>query len=287
MILIGERINGMFKDVKAAIQQRDKTTIVDWAVRQTQSGADYLDVNVGTAAEDPIGAMKWLVGIVQEAVATPLCLDSQKLPVIEAGLSVVDSDRKVMLNSTPYNKKDDDEIMLKYLDAAMPHEASVICLTMDARGIPQDVDTRVEIAAMATAAALEADFSPERLYIDPIVMPVSAGEAQAQGGRILEVLPQIKMINDPPVMTTCGLSNISSNAKQRPLINQAFLLMAMAAGLDSAILNVCDDALVDSVAAAEIVLNQRIYSDSFLQAFRHTRAQEIRTRVENRGLPSA
>jgi len=271
MILIGERINGMFLDVKEAIQTHDKTVIADWAVKQTQAGADYLDINVGTAAADQEGTMKWLVETVQEAVATPLCLDSQKLPVIKAGLSVLESGRKAILNSTPFSKKSDEEIIYKYIDAAKPHNAAIICLTMDTRGIPQDVDTRVEIAAMSAATAMEQGLTPEQIFIDPIVMPVSVCDAQNQGGRIFEALPQIKMINDPPVMTTCGLSNISTNAKQRSLLNRAFLLMAMAAGMDSAIVEVCDEALVDSVAAAEIVLNQRIYSDSFAQAFRQSR----------------
>ena len=119
--------------------------------------------------------------------------------------------------------------------------------------------------------AMEQGLSPEQIFIDPIVMPVSVADAQDQSGRILEALPQIKMISDPPVMTTCGLSNISNNAKQRSLLNQAFLIMAMAVGMDSAIVDVCDEYLVNGVAAAEIVLNQRIYSDSFVQAFRQGR----------------
>lgn len=273
MILIGERINGQFTDVKRAIQQRDKAVIRDWAVRQTRAGADYLDLNVGTAAADQKGAMQWLVETVQEAVPTPLCLDSQKLEVIQAGLSVLERGRRVILNSTPLAKKSDPEILSKYLDSARAHDGSVICLTMDQRGIPQDVETRVEIAAMIAAKALEAGFPPERIFIDPIVMPVSVCDAQVQGRRILEALPQIKMINDPPVLTTCGLSNISTNAKRRDLINRTFVIMLMAAGLDSAILDACDEEMVAAIAAAEVILNQRIYSDSFVQAFRQSRGQ--------------
>ena len=260
----------MFLDVKKAIQEQDKSVIREWAVKQTQAGADYLDINVGTAAADQQGTMKWLVETVQEAVPTPICLDSQKLPVIEAGLSVLESGRKVLLNSTPLSSKSDEEIMLKYLEAAKPHNGSVICLTMDTRGIPQDVDTRVEIAAMETATALEQGFAPEQIFIDPIVMPVSVCDAQVQGTRILEALPQIKMISDPPVMTTCGLSNISTNAKRRDLINRTFLVMLIAAGMDPAILDACDEEMVSNIAAAEVVLNQRIYSDSFVQAFRQS-----------------
>jgi len=273
MLMIGERINGQFKDMRKAIQEQDKSVVRDWAVKQTQAGADYLDINVGTAAADQKGTMQWLVETVQEAVPTGVCLDSQKLPVIQAGLEVVERGRPVILNSTPLSKKDDEEILLKFLEAAQPHDASVICLTMDVRGIPQDVDTRVEIAAMATATAMEQGFNPEQIFIDPIFMPVSVSDAQVQGSRILEALPQIKMISDPPVMTTCGLSNVSTNAKRRDLLNRTFLMMAIAAGMDSAIMDVCDAEMVESIAAAEVLLNQRIYSDSFVQAFLQARGQ--------------
>ncbi len=88
MLLIGERINGMFENVKQAITDKDKKVIQDLAQNQTQVGASYLDVNVGTAAADQEGTMQWLVEAIQEECSTPLCLDSQKPNVIEAGLKV-------------------------------------------------------------------------------------------------------------------------------------------------------------------------------------------------------
>ncbi len=87
MIAIGERINGMFTDVKQAIADKDKAVIQDLAKRQTECGASYLDVNVGTAAADQEATMAWLVETIQETCKTPLCLDSQKLNVIAAALS--------------------------------------------------------------------------------------------------------------------------------------------------------------------------------------------------------
>ena len=98
MIAIGERINGQFDDVKAAIAARNPGPVEDLARRQTEAGASYLDINVGTAAEDPAGAMKWLVETAQSACDTPLCLDSQKPDVIRAGLEACDTSRGVLLN---------------------------------------------------------------------------------------------------------------------------------------------------------------------------------------------
>ena len=89
MIPIGERINGMFTDVKKAIAAKDPAAIHQLAEDQTRAGAKYLDVNVGTAAADQVDAMKWLITTIQEKCDTPLALDSQKLDVIKAGLEVV------------------------------------------------------------------------------------------------------------------------------------------------------------------------------------------------------
>jgi len=143
MISIGERINGMFLDVKRAIAEKDKAVIQDLARRQTECGAAYLDVNVGTAAADQEGAMQWLVETIQETCKTPLCLDSQKPNVIAAGLKVADTSMGILLNSTPLNKKSDEEVLDKYLEMAQSAgpEGKIIALTMDKNGVPQDVDT--------------------------------------------------------------------------------------------------------------------------------------------------
>jgi 5-methyltetrahydrofolate corrinoid/iron sulfur protein methyltransferase len=92
MITIGERINGMFREVKNAIKDKNASVIQEIARKQTEAGATYLDINVGTAAADQLDAMRWLVEATQEAVKTPLALDSQKLEVIKAGLEVAKND---------------------------------------------------------------------------------------------------------------------------------------------------------------------------------------------------
>jgi len=115
MIIIGERINGMFTNVKKAIAEKDKKVIQDLAKQQTEAGATYLDVNVGTAAVDQEGTMQWLVETIQETCSTSLSLDSQKPGVIAAGLKVLNADNGAILNSTPLNKKSDEEIYDKLL----------------------------------------------------------------------------------------------------------------------------------------------------------------------------
>jgi len=273
MILIGERINGMFKDVKQAIEQKNKKVIQDLAKKQTEAGATYLDVNVGTAAADQEGTMQWLVETIQQTCTTALCLDSQKPNVITAGLKVVNAENGLILNSTPLNKKTDEEILDRYIEMAEKAgpKVSIIALTMDKNGVPQDVDTRVAIAAEIVSKAMEKGFDAQRLFIDPIVLPVKVPNAQVQPGNILAAMDQIRFLSDPAPHMTVGLSNISQGATERSLINRVFLAMAMSHGLDSAIVDVFDQELMNVVATSDMLMNKQIYSDSFLKVYASTR----------------
>jgi len=270
MILIGERINGMFSDVKQAIAEKNKQVIQDLAKKQTEAGAAYLDVNVGTAAADQEGTMQWLVETIQETCSTPLSLDSQKPNVVAAGLKVLNAEPGVILNSTPLNKKTDEEVFDKYMEMAEQAgpKASIITLTMDKNGVPQDIDTRVAIAAEIVSKAIEKGFDTQRLFIDPIALPVKVPNAQAQPGNILAVMDQIRFLAEPAPHITLGLSNLSQGATERSLINRIFLAMAASHGLDSAIADVLDEDLMNVVAAAEMLMNRQIYSDSFIKAHR-------------------
>ncbi len=269
MILIGERINGMFSDVKKAIADKNKQVIQELAKKQTEAGASYLDVNVGTAAADQEGTMQWLVETIQETCTTALCLDSQKPNVIEAGLKVINADNGVMLNSTPLNKKSDEQVLDKYIEMAnrAGPKSSLIALAMDKNGVPQDVDTRVALAAEIVSRVMDLGFDSQRLFIDPIVLPVKVPNAQTQPANVLAAIDQIKMLCDPAPHMTMGLSNISQGATERSLINRVFLAMAVSHGLDSAIVDVLDNDLVNVVATSEMLMNRQIYSDSFLRAY--------------------
>ncbi|MDR4498684.1 MAG: dihydropteroate synthase [Candidatus Scalindua sp.] len=260
MITIGERINGMFTDVKNAIKNKDAKVVQELAKRQTDAGATYLDVNVGTAAADQLNTMKWLVEVIQEAVKTPIALDSQKLEVIKAGLEVIKND--VMINSA----QGDPETLDIYMELAKKHNAALICLTMNKDGVPQNVDTRVEIAVTIVEKATEYRMDMDKIFIDPILLGVNVD--QKQPAYMLEVFNQIKLLSDPPPHITVGLSNFSQGTKEKSLLNRTFLTMAITAGLDTALMDVLDKDLMDAAICSEMVMNKQIYSDSFLKAAR-------------------
>lgn len=260
MISIGERINGMFSNVRNAIKNKDASVVQDIARKQTEAGASYLDINVGTAATDQLDAMKWLVEVTQDVVDTPLAIDSQKLDVMKAGLSVAKN--KVLINSA----QGEPENLDTYIPLAKEHDASLICLTMNKAGVPQDVDTRIEIAATIIGKAMEHEFDTDKIFIDPIILPINVD--QKQPAYMLDVFSQIKLLADPAPHIVVGLSNFSQGTKEKSLLNRTILIMGIAAGLDSAVMDVLDKDLMDAGICAEMVLNKQIYSDSFLKASR-------------------
>ncbi len=259
MIFIGERINGSFKDIGQAIKERAKEPVQDWAKKQAERGARYLDVNMGAASRNPEDSV-WLLQTVQETVPTPISIDSTNLEVIKASLKATDG-RPVLINSTTAEEKK----LEKFVSLAAEYNTSLMGVAMDERGSPPDADRRVENGARIFAAATEGGLSPEQIFLDPILMPLKFMQNQAKS--VLESIEQYTMFSDPPPHISVGLSNLGSKASEKKLINRIFLVMAIAKGLDAAICDVMDEDLLNAVATAELILDKEIYSDSYLKVF--------------------
>jgi 5-methyltetrahydrofolate corrinoid/iron sulfur protein methyltransferase len=260
MFIIGELINGMYTSISRAIKDKDKSEIQRCALAQIESGADALDVNCGPGSKDPLSDIQWLVETIQEVTDKTLVLDSSKSKVIEAGLKVVKN--KVIINSTMA----DPEKLEIMVPLAKKYHAKLIGLAMSSKGVPQNKDQRLELAATIVAFCQEAGFPIDDLYLDPIVLPVNVGQSQMVD--ILESIKDFKIISEPSPKTVIGLSNVSQGTYVRNLINRTFLVMATAYGLDAAILDPQDTELMNALITAELVLNKQIYCDSFLDAFK-------------------
>ena len=260
MFIIGELINGMYKNISHALRERHKSVIQECALAQIEAGADALDVNCGPASKQPIHDMQWLVETIQEVTDKPLSIDSSKPQVIEAGLKAARN--KAIINSTTADREKLDVL----IPLAKQYNAKLIGLTISAKGIPQDKDQRLELAATIVAACADSGFPVGDLYLDPIVMPVNVAQAQEKG--ILEAIHEFRIISDPSPKTIVGLSNVSQGTRVRSLVNRTFLTMAAAFGLEGAILDPLDKELMDALITAELILNKNIYCDSYLDAYR-------------------
>ena len=256
MIFIGERINTGFKDIKQAVMDKDPAPLRQWAKKQTDAGAGFLDVNLGAVSADP-AVMCWMIETVQEAVETPICIDTNKLNILAEAIKVCRPG--ALINSTTAA----DEKLDAMMPVAAEHDASIIGLVMDESGTPKDVDKRVENAGKILAKAMELGMAPDRVFLDPIVMPLKFMQDQARN--ILEATRQFLLFSDPPPNIVCGLSNISTSTTNKGLINRTFLVMAINNGMSAAICDVLDTDLVNAAKTADLVMNKEIYADSYVR----------------------
>lgn len=261
MELIGERINGMFKDIREAILNKDPGPIKQWAELQTKKGAHFLDLNTGPTVmkEEQPSVMAWLVDVVQSVSPLPCCLDSTNPDAVEAGLKCHRG--SALINSTSA----DQQKMDIYIPMAAEYKARLIGLTMNEQGVPRDAAARVALAMELVVNADMHGLPMQNLYIDPLALPVNV--AQDHCPEVLEAIRQIKMLSDPAPRTIIGLSNVSQRCAERHLLNRTYLAMCMAAGLNAAILDVNDDLLVQTAAAGRVLLNNVVYCDAFLKTF--------------------
>lgn len=261
MILIGERINGMFKDIREAILNKDPEPVKYHALKQYKAGAAYLDINTGPTVdtEEQPAVIEWLVKIAQETCPLPCCIDSTNPDAIEAGLRVHQG--RAIINSTTA----DQHKMDIFIPLAAKYNASIIGLTMNDKGVPKDSSDRIALAMEIVVNCDMHGISTDDIFIDPLMLPCNV--AQEHGIEVLETLRQIKTLANPAPKTTLGLSNSSQGCTDRHLINRTFMIMCIASGLDSAIADVYDHLLLEQIAAARVLLNKDIYCDSFVKTY--------------------
>jgi 5-methyltetrahydrofolate corrinoid/iron sulfur protein methyltransferase len=260
MYVIGERINGMFKDVRKSIQERNTEVIQNLAKAQLEAGANALDVNVGPASADPKETMIWLVKTIRQVTGAPLAIDTTKADVMEAGLAEAGSGS--IVNSTTGQA----EKLAVFMPLAQKYVAGIIGLTIDEKGIPRDAAGRTEIALRIVASAFENGIEDmRRLFIDPVILPVNVTQTVPQ--QVIDALREVRLLSDPPPRTVLGLSNVSQGTMLRSLINRTYLVMAIAAGLDGAILDPMDEELMNAGITAELLLNKQVYCDDYLKAY--------------------
>ncbi|MHC4562043.1 MAG: dihydropteroate synthase [Planctomycetota bacterium] len=263
MYVIGERINGMFVDVKEAIQAKDASVIQALATKQMAAGATALDVNAGPASGDVEGTLLWLAESIRQVSDAPLAIDVAKQDVMMSVLPQVPGAK--VINST----KADPELAMEYIGLAVENQAGLIGLTIDADGVPGNIEKRVELGAQIVALAADSGLAMDKLFIDPIILPVNV--APQNPDHCLQAISQIRMFADPPPHLVLGLSNVSQRCSNRSLINRTYVTMAVAHGLDAAIVDPFDTELMDAVITAELLLGRMVYCDSFLQAARQTK----------------
>ncbi|MBI2954008.1 MAG: dihydropteroate synthase [Chloroflexi bacterium] len=245
MIVVGERIHIISPKVKAAIESRETQAIQALALNQVGAGSHYLDLNIGPSKKSGAEVMEWIVDAVQQVTDLPLSLDTTNAAAMEAGLKKVA--RRAMVNSASAEQVRLNNMM----PLAAKYGAELIALTMTEQGIPGTADGRASVALDLITAAAEHGIGSDMLYLDPLVLPVSADQAGVR--ETIEAIRVFKQLAEPAPKTIVGLSNVSNGApnENRGLINRVFMVMCLGAGLDSAIVDPLDKELIEWAAIVE------------------------------------
>jgi 5-methyltetrahydrofolate--homocysteine methyltransferase len=256
-VVIGECINPTgHKKLREALLEEAFDYIRQLAVRQVESGADMLDVNVGVPNLDEVALLPRVVELVASVVDVPICVDSANPEALAAGLSVAPG--KALVNSV-----NGEEAMLEaVLPIVKSHGAAVIGLTMDDEGIPNDPEKRVAIAGKILERAARVGIPTENVVIDPLVMAVGA---DSNAGVI--TLESIEMIRrEFGVNINLGASNVSFGLPERQTINQAFLALAIKAGATCAITNPMK--MTATVRAIDLLLGRDSFAGRYISHYR-------------------
>ena len=260
--IIGERINPTGrKKFAEELRGGDLSTVTHDAVAQVEAGADMLDLNAGIPLVDEASLLASMLRTVQAAVDVPICIDSSVIEALEAGLAAYDG--RALVNSVTA----EDDRLSEILPLVARHDAAVIGLANDETGIPETPSKRLECARKIISVAADYGIARDDVVIDPLAMTVGADPSAVK-----TTLETISLIRDELGVNMClGASNVSFGLPQRLVLNAAFLPMAMAAGLTSAIMS-ASDLCVDAVRAADLLLGHDEWGASWIAAHRARQA---------------
>ncbi|WP_419657549.1 dihydropteroate synthase [Desulfosarcina variabilis str. Montpellier] len=259
MIIIGEKINGAIPSVAKAIADKDEAFIKELAKSQSEAGAAYIDVCASVDSAIELETMKWLIDLVQDVTDTPIAIDSPDAQVCAKAIEFCNKPGLVNSVSMEGNK----------IDLVFPIIAEskweCIALLCDDTGIPQTGEKRLEVFAAIMEKAKAFNIDPSRLHIDPLVEMLCTAEDGIN--TVLEVMREVKR-QYPTIHVTGGASNISFNLPARKFVNQAFLVLSMGAGMDSAIINPLHKHMMGLIYATEALKGNDEYCMEYIGGYR-------------------
>jgi 5-methyltetrahydrofolate--homocysteine methyltransferase len=258
-VIIGERINPTGrKKLAAEMAAGDFSTVMTDTLAQVEAGAQMLDVNAGIPLADEPAILAETVKLVQSLTDVPLSIDSSIVAALEAGLAVYGG--KPLVNSVT----GEEERLEAVLPLVAKHGAAVVAISNDETGISEDPDVRFEVAKRIVERAADHGIPAADVVVDPLVMPIGAmGTAGQQVFRLVRRLHEELGVN-----TTCGASNVSFGLPNRNGINGAFLAMAIANGMTSAITSPLHEEVRQAVMAADVLMGTDAHAAAWIARYR-------------------
>ena len=268
--IVGERINPTGKKLfKEALKNNDLDYILNQAISQAEAGAHILDVNVGLPEINEPEMMHTVVKEIQGIIDTPLQIDSSDHKAIEVGLRYYNG--KPILNSV----NGEDKVLNEILPLVKKYGSNVIGLTLDEKGIPLKAEERFKIAEKIVKRAEEFGIRREDVFIDCLVLTASAQQKEVK-----ETLKAVRMVKEKlHVKTLLGVSNISFGLPNRQFINETFLGLALANGLDLPIMNPNSEGMMRVVDSYNVLYNYDKSAEHYIQKYANVRI--ISSKQEN------
>ena len=260
MIIIGEKINGSIPAVAAAIAARDAEFIKARAIAQEEAGATFIDCCASVPEAEELETLKWMIDCIQEATDLPIAVDSPSADILAEAWKFCK--RPGLINSVSGEGNKIDKI---FPILAENKGWQVIALLSDDTGIPKNAADRLRVFDKSMARAREYGISPSRIHIDPLVEMLCTSENGIETN--VEVISTVRE-KYPSIHITAAVSNISFNLPVRKMINLGFTVLAMNAGLDSAILDPTNRDLMGVIYATEALLGQDEYCMEYIGAYR-------------------
>ena len=257
MIVIGEKINGSIPSVAKAIAERNADWIRNLAKIQAEQGADYIDV-CASVKDDEVEVLHWLIDLVQEVTDTPICIDS---PNAQSCVDAIPFCKKPGLINSVSMEGNKCDIVFPAIANTSWQCVALLC----AKGIPSSAEERLEVFDDLMAKAREYGIAASRLHIDPLVEMLCTAEDGIS--MVVEVMKKIRE-KEPSIHITGAVSNISFNLPVRKMINLGFTVLAMNAGLDSAILDPTNRDMMGLIYATEALLGMDDYCMEYISAYR-------------------
>ena len=256
-VTIGERIHCISPAIRKAMDSYDEAPILKRAAEQIAAGATYLDVNIGPAESNGPELMQWAVQLLQQNFNNvPLALDTANQKAIEAGIKVYNR-----TNGKPIVNSADAGSRISNIDLAAANDAIVIALC-SADGIAKDNEERMMHCHNMLERGLHLGMESDDLWFDPLFLVIKGMQDKQ-----MDVLNAIRAFSDEGLKSTGGLSNNSNGMPKhiRPIMDAAMVGMAMTMGLTSAIVNPCDQRLMETIKSCDIIKNHNLYADSYLE----------------------
>jgi len=244
-VIIGERINPTGRKLLAEeMAAGDFSRVERDTIAQVEAGAHMLDVNAGIPLADEPAILAKTIELVQSLTDLPRSIDSSIVEALEAGLAVYQG--KALVNSVT----GEDEQMERVLPLVARHGAAVVAISNDETGISEDPDVRFEVAAKIVSRAEDHGIPRADVVVDPLVMPI--GAMRTAGRQVFRIVRRLR--EELGVNTTCGASNVSFGLPNRPGLNAAFVPMAIASGLTSAITSPLHTEMLQAIKAADVMM---------------------------------